>query len=113
MPRMHSLLLPSTHGLEIYMQDFVTDIDLSMMESGGYGYPFMEAEASQLTTGDVEKLLSVYKDVVRKYTNLCRAVRHVSVPMTVAPILHFEGNNSSFKQPATKTSASTDSKREE
>lgn len=95
------------------MQDFVTDIDLSMMESGGYGYPFMEAEASQLTTGDVEKLLSVYKDVVRKYTNLCRAVRHVSVPMTVAPILHFEGNNSSFKQPATKTSASTDSKREE
>ncbi|KAH9726057.1 VPS9 domain-containing protein [Citrus sinensis] len=32
--------------------------------SGGYGYPFMEAEASQLTTGDVEKLLSVYKDVV-------------------------------------------------
>ncbi|KAL9432264.1 hypothetical protein AB3S75_027309 [Citrus x aurantiifolia] len=81
--------------------------------SGGYGYPFMEAEACQLTTGDVEKLLSVYKDVVRKYTNLCRAVRHVSVPMTVAPIPHFEGNNSSFKQPATKTSASTDSKREE
>lgn len=81
--------------------------------SGGYGYPFMEAEACQLTTGDVEKLLSVYKDVVRKYTNLCRAVRHVSVPMTVTPIPHFEGNNSSFKQPATKTSASTDSKREE
>ncbi|KAK9200228.1 hypothetical protein WN944_015425 [Citrus x changshan-huyou] len=65
------------------------------------------------TTGDVEKLLSVCKDVVRKYTNLCRAARHVSMAKTVAPIPHFEGNNISFKQPAIRTSASTDSKREE
>ncbi|KAH9726048.1 VPS9 domain-containing protein [Citrus sinensis] len=99
----------------IYGNNTITSGELQTpkISGGGYGYPFMEAEASQLTTGDVEKLLSVYKDVVRKYTNLCRAVRHVSVPMTVAPIPHFEGNNSSFKQPATKTSTSTDSKREE
>lgn len=81
--------------------------------SGVYGYPFMEAEASQLTTDDVEKLLSVYKDVVRKYTNLCRAVRHASVAKTVAPIPHFAGNNILLKQPATRTSASTDSERDE
>ncbi|KAH9781950.1 VPS9 domain-containing protein [Citrus sinensis] len=99
----------------IYGNNTITSGELQTpkISGGGYGYPFMEAEASRLTTGDVEKLLSVYKDVVRKYTNLCRAVRHVSVPMTVAPIPHFEGNNSSFKQPATKTSASTDSKRGE
>ncbi|KAI9201263.1 hypothetical protein LWI28_020891 [Acer negundo] len=45
--------------------------------SGGSSYPYMEAEAGELTVGDVERLLSVYKDVVTKYTGLCRAVRHV------------------------------------
>ncbi|KAF3966062.1 hypothetical protein CMV_009797 [Castanea mollissima] len=36
--------------------------------SGGSNYPYMDAEAGELTVGDVERLLSLYKDVVTKYT---------------------------------------------
>ncbi|XP_057973983.1 vacuolar protein sorting-associated protein 9A-like isoform X3 [Malania oleifera] len=43
--------------------------------SGGSRYPFMEVEAGDLTVGDVERLLSLYKDVVTKYTGLCRTFR--------------------------------------
>ncbi|KAF3962872.1 hypothetical protein CMV_012670 [Castanea mollissima] len=32
--------------------------------SGGSNYPYMDAEAGELTVGDVERLLSLYKDVV-------------------------------------------------
>ena len=40
----------------------------------------MEAEAGELTAKDVEKLLSLYKDVVAKYTSLSRAVGVRSPP---------------------------------
>ncbi|MBA0647131.1 hypothetical protein Goklo_015040 [Gossypium klotzschianum] len=50
--------------------------------NGGSNYPYMEAEAGELTVGDVERLLSLYKDVVTKYTSLCNTVRHLSVSRT-------------------------------
>lgn len=53
--------------------------------SGGSNYPYMEAEAGELTVSDVERLLSLYKDVVMKYNSLCSAVRHLSVSRTVSP----------------------------
>ncbi|KAJ0025362.1 hypothetical protein Pint_07002 [Pistacia integerrima] len=37
--------------------------------SGGYNYPFMEAEADDSTVKYVERLLRVYKDVVSKYSS--------------------------------------------
>ncbi|XP_010999498.1 PREDICTED: vacuolar protein sorting-associated protein 9A-like isoform X1 [Populus euphratica] len=63
--------LPSTrmHGMK-------TNID------GRSNYPYMEAEPGELTVEDVERLLSLYKDVVTKYSNLCRAVRHPSATRT-------------------------------
>jgi len=42
----------------------------------------MEAEPGELTVEDVERLLSLYKDVVRKYSSLCRAVRYPSATRT-------------------------------
>ncbi|GMI88678.1 ARABIDOPSIS THALIANA VACUOLAR PROTEIN SORTING 9A [Hibiscus trionum] len=53
--------------------------------NGELNYPYMEAEAGELTVGDVEKLLSLYKDVVTKYTSLCSTVRHLSFSKTVSP----------------------------
>lgn len=53
--------------------------------NGGSNYPYMEAEAGELTVSDVERLLSLYKDVVMKYNSLCSAVRHLSVSRTVSP----------------------------
>lgn len=49
-------------------------------------YPFMQAEAGELTVGDVGTLLSLYKDVVTKYTNLCKAVKHLSISRTETPV---------------------------
>lgn len=80
--------------------------------SGGYNYPFMEAEADELTIGDVEKLLRVYKDVVSKYVSLCRAVRHMSLTKTVPSVPDFEGNNILSTLPA-KSVSGTDEKRED
>ncbi|KAE8699097.1 Vacuolar sorting protein 9 domain isoform 3 [Hibiscus syriacus] len=54
--------------------------------NGELNYPYMEAEAGELTVGDVERLLSLYKDVVTKYTSLCSTVRHLSVSKTVSPV---------------------------
>ncbi|KAL5763412.1 hypothetical protein ACOSP7_019676 [Xanthoceras sorbifolium] len=39
-----------------------------MIRSGGSNYSYMEVEAGELTVRDVERLLSLYKDVVTKYT---------------------------------------------
>lgn len=80
--------------------------------SGGYNYPFMEAEADELTIGDVEKLLRVYKDVVSKHVSLCRAVRHMSLTKTVPSVPDFEGNNILSTLPA-KSVSGTDEKRED
>ncbi|CAN6555829.1 unnamed protein product [Malus baccata var. baccata] len=46
--------------------------------SGSSNYPYMDKEAGDLTVGDVERLLSAYKEVVTKYTSLCTAVRNLS-----------------------------------
>ncbi|KAJ0087493.1 hypothetical protein Patl1_06981 [Pistacia atlantica] len=80
--------------------------------SGGYNYPFMEAEADDLTVGDVERLLRVYKDVVSKYTSLCRSVRHISLTKTVPSIPGSEGKNVLLTRP-TEKSTSIDEKRED
>ena len=63
------------------------------MTSGGSSYPFMESEAGELTVGDVERLLSSYKDVVRKYTGLCRAVQHFSMYKMDTALPHLEGTD--------------------
>ncbi|KAJ6762212.1 RAB GDP/GTP EXCHANGE FACTOR [Salix koriyanagi] len=49
---------------------------------GRSNYPYMEAEPGELTVEDVERLLSLYKDVVTKFSSLCRAVRHPSATRT-------------------------------
>ena len=50
-----------------------------LMVGGLSKYPFMEAESGELTVGDVETLLTTYKDVVLKYTTLCRALKRLSI----------------------------------
>lgn len=77
--------------------------------TGGSNYPYMEAEAGELTVRDVEKLLSLYKDVVSKYTNLSRVVRHHSVLKTVPP--HLKGTEISTVA-SEGTSANSDKKGE-
>ncbi|KAG5520303.1 hypothetical protein RHGRI_033017 [Rhododendron griersonianum] len=67
--------------------------------SGGLRYPFMEAEAGELTVGDVEKLLSLYKDVVKKYTSLSRAVRHLAISKLEPSIPHQKGTNVKQEKP--------------
>lgn len=54
------------------------DRDKETNIGGRSNYPFMEAAAGELTVGDVESLLNLYKDVVTKYTSLCTAVRRFS-----------------------------------
>ncbi|QCD95411.1 hypothetical protein DEO72_LG6g104 [Vigna unguiculata] len=44
----------------------------------GSNYPYMEAKSKGLTVGDVEMLLSDYKDLVNKYTILCKAISCLS-----------------------------------
>lgn len=61
--------------------------------SGGSNYPYMDVEAGELTVGDVDRLLSLYKDVVTKYTSLCKAVRHLSLSKTETPVPHSEGTS--------------------
>ena len=69
------------------------------MTLGGLCYPFMEAEAGELTIGDVEKLLSLYKDVVKKYTNLCTAVRHLAIYKIEPSVPHLKEPNIQLEQP--------------
>lgn len=52
------------------------------MSLGPPSYPFMDAKPDELTIGDVETLLSLYKDVVTKYTSLRRAVEHLNIHRT-------------------------------
>ncbi|CAM8915421.1 hypothetical protein QQ045_027644 [Rhodiola kirilowii] len=49
---------------------------------GPPSYPFMNAQPDELTVGNVETLLSLYKDVVSKYTSLRRAVEHLNIHKT-------------------------------
>lgn len=77
--------------------------------SGGLNYPFMEAEVGELTVGDVERLLRVYKDVVTKYTSLCRAVRHIS--MSKLEIGPFSERTDSLPPQLEQTSTKVDEER--
>ncbi|XP_034675477.1 vacuolar protein sorting-associated protein 9A-like isoform X3 [Vitis riparia] len=81
---------------------------------GTSNYPFMEAEAGELTVGDVETLLSLYKDVVTKYTNLCRAVKRLSMSKTETPVLVplSEGTHTSPPQPEGRTTNVNDKRGE-
>ncbi|KAG6659127.1 hypothetical protein I3843_03G010800 [Carya illinoinensis] len=79
-------LLGQTDPTPTRIQDKIRDL------SGGSNYPYMDAKAGELTIGDVERLLSLYKDVVTKYTSLRAAVRHHSFP-------HSEGTSFSLTQP--------------
>ncbi|XP_057469619.1 vacuolar protein sorting-associated protein 9A-like isoform X2 [Actinidia eriantha] len=56
-------------------------------------------EAGELTIGDVEKLLSLYKDVVKKYTNLCTAVRHLAIYKIEPSVPHLKEPNIQLEQP--------------
>lgn len=47
----------------------------------------MEAEAGELTVGDVERLLALYKEVVTKYSSLCNNVGYFSISRR-RPLLH-------------------------
>lgn len=85
-----------------------------LMMAGSSNYPFMEAEAGELTVGDVETLLSLYKDVVTKYTNLCRAVKRLSMSKTETPVLVplSEGTHTSPPQPEGRTTNVNDKRGE-
>lgn len=52
------------------------------MSLGPPSYPFMDAQPDELTVSDVKTLLSLYKDVVTKYTSLRRAVEHLNIHRT-------------------------------
>lgn len=98
--RIHDYSLLFCHSIPSILTDL-------MIKSGGSNYPYMDAEAGQLTVKDVEKLLSVYKDVVTNYTRLCKAIRDVPVIEKVRPTLKLEGTD---KPPAAEASRSDDQK---
>ncbi|BFG40443.1 hypothetical protein CerSpe_267170 [Prunus speciosa] len=68
-------------------------------KSGASNYPYMDKEAGDLTIGDVERLLSVYKQVVTKYTGLCTAVKHLSLSRTEPHVTNLEARNVFSAQP--------------
>lgn len=65
--------------------------------TGRSTYPFMEAKAGELTVGDVERLLGIYKDVVNKYTHLSEAFRRLS--LSKPEFHHLEETGGLFAQP--------------
>ncbi|XP_059449879.1 vacuolar protein sorting-associated protein 9A-like isoform X2 [Corylus avellana] len=79
----------------------ISDMQMPSIAIGGSNYPYMDTQAGELTVGDVERLLGLYKDVVTKYRNLCTAVRqnHISVSKTEQPVPHSEGTSFLPKQP--------------
>ncbi|KAK4764629.1 hypothetical protein SAY86_025719 [Trapa natans] len=82
-----------------------TGMNLKGRSKSGSSYPFMDVEASDLTVGDVEMLLKLYKDMVNKYTDMCASYRHLS--SSKSELVHLKGNNTSSNQPA-ETSARLD-----
>ncbi|GLU06665.1 hypothetical protein SLE2022_236710 [Rubroshorea leprosula] len=87
---------PTTFNIEVFRTDPGPSKLLDEKETrpkGGSKYPYMDAEAGELTVGDVEKLLSLYKDVVTRYTTLCSKVRHLSISKTDSPVTS-EGTSS-------------------
>ncbi|XP_028228605.1 vacuolar protein sorting-associated protein 9A-like [Glycine soja] len=56
----------------------------------GSNYPYMEAKSKELTVGDVDMLLSDYKDLVAKYTILCKAIGCLSTAEREPLLRHLE-----------------------
>ncbi|XP_028806016.1 vacuolar protein sorting-associated protein 9A-like [Neltuma alba] len=40
-------------------------------------YPYLEAKSDEMTLKDVDRLLTIYKEVVAKYTTLCRLINNL------------------------------------
>ncbi|KAG6752143.1 hypothetical protein POTOM_044362 [Populus tomentosa] len=70
--QVEALRAQTGHGPPTRMRCMETNID------GRSNYPYMEAEPGELTVEDVERFLSLYKDVVTKYTHLCFGISHGS-----------------------------------
>ncbi|XP_043697917.1 vacuolar protein sorting-associated protein 9A-like [Telopea speciosissima] len=60
--------------------------EISTLDGGDY--PFMETVPEDLTVGDVERLHSLYKDVVKKYSSLCRSVRSLTLSKEPSVLPH-------------------------
>ena len=56
----------------------------------GLKYPYLESKSGDMTMRDVDRLLSLYKDVVHKYTTLCRAISHLSTSEREPLLRHLE-----------------------
>ncbi|KAK6940384.1 VPS9 domain [Dillenia turbinata] len=75
---------------------------IEALVTGSKKYPFLEAAAGELTVGDVEKLLGLYKDVVT--TRLFRAVGGLAASNRQSPALlgsilpHDEEKNAKFDE---------------
>ncbi|OWM65708.1 hypothetical protein CDL15_Pgr015132 [Punica granatum] len=93
----------SNSGLQYSFNNLFELAKMHMIVTGS-PYPFMQAEARDLTVGDVERLLRLYKDVVDKYTNLCTAYRHLASSKLESG--HFKGSTASccYEQPETSVS---------
>lgn len=65
---------------------------------GGSNYPFMETEAGELKVEDVEVLLRIYKDVVRKYTSLRKAIGSYAIPKIVPSLNNSQEANIELDQ---------------
>ncbi|KAJ1420566.1 VPS9 domain [Sesbania bispinosa] len=63
--------------------------DFQVLQHGS-NYPYMEAKSEELTVGDVEMLLSHYKDLVTRYTILCKAINCLSTQEKEPLLLHLE-----------------------
>ncbi|KAI4324029.1 hypothetical protein L6164_023597 [Bauhinia variegata] len=57
----------------------------------GSNYPYLEAKTGELTVRDVDRLLGLYKDVVTKYTSLCKAISFLSTSEREPLLRHLEG----------------------
>lgn len=82
-------------------------LNILLKTTGASNYPYMDKEAGDLTIGDVERLLSVYKQVVTKYTGLCTAVKHLSLSRTEPHVTNLEARNVFLRQPE-KTGKNSD-----
>ncbi|KAL2335862.1 hypothetical protein Fmac_010308 [Flemingia macrophylla] len=56
----------------------------------GSNYPYMEAKSKELTVGDVDILLSHYKDLAAKHTILCKAISCLSTSEREPLLRHLE-----------------------
>ncbi|XP_027333807.1 vacuolar protein sorting-associated protein 9A-like [Abrus precatorius] len=79
------------------------DTEVFQVVQDGSNYPYMEAKSEELAIEDVDMLLSQYKDLVAKYTILCKAISCLSTSERDPLLHHLEkqgaGTNSAFTVP--------------